>query len=116
MAASREFLEFLKDQMAGFGPVFVRKMFGGAGVSLGDLNFAIIVDETLFLKSDALNDADFDAENLERFSYTAKGRRMEMSYRRAPSRLMDDADEMALWCRKAYEAARRVKKTGRRAG
>lgn len=111
MAVSREFLEFLKDQMSGFGPVSVRKMFGGAGVSLGDLNFAMVVDE-----SDALNDADFDAENLERFSYTAKGRRMEMSYRRAPSRLMDDADEMALWCRKAYEAARRVKKIGRRAG
>jgi DNA transformation protein and related proteins len=58
------------------------------------------------LKEGPDNAADFDAESLERFSYSAKNRRrIEMSYRRAPSRLMDDMDEMALWCRKAYEAA-----------
>jgi DNA transformation protein len=110
MAASREFLEFLKDQMSGFGRVGVRRMFGGAGISLGDVTFAIVVDEVLYLKADALNAADFDAEELERFSYRKGGKRIEMSYRCAPHRLLDDADEMALWCRKAYAAALRARK------
>jgi DNA transformation protein len=110
MALSREYIGFVKDQMSGFAPVTIRRMFGGAGVSRGDITFAIIVDDTLYLKADDLNAPDFDAEDLERFSYKAKGgKRSVMSYRRAPSRVMDDADEMALWCRKAYEAALRAK-------
>jgi DNA transformation protein len=112
MAVSREFLEFIKDQMSGFGPVNIRRMFGGAGISLGGVTFAIVVDEVLYLKEDAFNTRDFEAEKLERFSYESKdSRRIEMSYRCAPARLLDDADEMVLWCRKAYEAALR----GRRA-
>jgi DNA transformation protein len=110
MALSAEFIDFIKDQMSGFAPVTVRKMFGGAGVSVDGITFAIIVDETLYLKEDERNSPDFDAEQLERFSYEAKGgREIEMSYRRAPPHLMDDPDEMSLWCRKAYEAALRVK-------
>ena len=111
MGLSAEFLEFLEDQMSGFAPVAIRRMFGGAGVSRDKVTFAIVIDETLYLKVDEQNAADFDKENLEHFSYEAKGgRRIEMSYRRAPSRLMDDIDEMALWCRRAYEAALRAKK------
>ncbi|HEY7765594.1 MAG TPA: TfoX/Sxy family protein [Aestuariivirgaceae bacterium] len=96
--------------MSDFGPVSVRRMFGGAGVSHQGVTFAIIIEETLYLKEDALNAADFDAESLERFSYAARGgKRIEMRYRRAPPRLMDDRDEMALWCRKSYEAALRAR-------
>ena len=106
MAVGAEFIEFIKDQMSGFGPVAVRRMFGGAGVSYAGVTFAIIIDETLYLKEGPTNAADFDAESLEHFSYSARNRRrVEMSYRRAPSRLMDDMDEMTVWCRKAYEAA-----------
>jgi DNA transformation protein and related proteins len=106
MAVGAEFIEFIKDQMSGFAPVGVRRMFGGAGVSYAGVTFAIIVDETLYLKEGTVNAADFDAESLERFSYAAKGgKRIEMRYRRAPARLLDDTDEMTLWCRKAYEAA-----------
>jgi DNA transformation protein len=111
MAVGAEFIEFIKDQMSDFAPVAVRRMFGGAGVSYAGVTFAIIVDETLYLKEGPDNAADFDAESLERFSYSAKNRRrVDMSYRRAPSRLMDDMDEMTLWCRKAYEAARNARR------
>lgn len=111
MALSSEYIAFLKDQMAGFGPVSIRRMFGGAGVALDGLTFAIIADETLYLKADALSASDFEAEGLENFSYEGKGaKQITMNYRRAPSRVMDDAAEMTLWCRKAYEAALRSNK------
>src|SRR6185503_10374900 len=118
MALSAEYLAFIKDQMSGFGPVSIKRMFGGAGVSLDDVNFAIIADEILYFKADAVNEPDFAAEDLEPFAYEGRnGKRMQMSYRRAPPRVMDDADEMTLWCRKAFEAAlhmRTTKSTSRR--
>jgi DNA transformation protein and related proteins len=118
MALSAEYLAFIKDQMSGFGPVSIKRMFGGAGVSLDDVNFAIIAGEILYFKTDAANEPDFLAEDLEPFSYEGRnGKRMQMSYRRAPPRVMDDADEMTRWCRKAFEAAlhmRTAKSTLRR--
>jgi DNA transformation protein len=115
MALSAEYLAFIKDQMSGFGPVSIKRMFGGAGVSLDDVNFAIIADEILYLKTDAVNEPDFTAEDLEPFAYEGRnGRRMQMSYRRAPPRVMDDADEMTLWCRKAFDAALRARKARKR--
>ena len=112
MGLSAEYLAFVKDQMSGFGTVYIRRMFGGAGVSLDDVNFAIIADEILYLKSDTVNEPDFAAEDLEPFSYEGRnGKRMQMSYRRAPPRVMDDADEMTLWCRRAFEAALRASKS-----
>ena len=112
MAPSAEYLAFIKDQMSGFGPVSIKRMFGGAGVSLDDVNFAIIADEILYLKTDAVSDPDFAAEDLEHFTFGGRnGRRMQTSYRRAPPRVMDDADEMTLWCRKAFEAALRTRKS-----
>ena len=52
MSVSASFKEFLIEQMAGFGPVTIRAMFGGAGVMRDGLMFALIDDEVLYLKAD----------------------------------------------------------------
>ncbi len=44
--------------MAGFGPVTVRPMFGGAGIFRDGLMFALIADEVLYLKADERPEAD----------------------------------------------------------
>ena len=106
VSASASFREFLIEHMAGFGPVTIRAMFGGAGVYREGLMFALIDDEVLYLKADDSTKQSFLAENLPPFIYAAKGgRKMEMSYYRIPERCLDDADEMATWCRAAYTAA-----------
>ena len=47
MSASEGFQEFLKDQLAGFGPLTIRRMFGGAGVYADSVMFGLIADDTL---------------------------------------------------------------------
>ena len=106
MSVSASFKEFLIEQMAGFGPVTIRAMFGGAGVMRDGLMFALIDDEVLYLKADDITKAAFVAENLPQFTYVAKaGKKMEMNYYRIPERCLDDADEMAKWCRVAFGVA-----------
>jgi DNA transformation protein len=106
LSVSTSFKEFLIEQMAGFGPVTIRTMFGGAGVMRDGLMFALIDDEVLYLKADDETKAAFVAENLSQFTYVAKGgKKMEMAYWRIPERCLDDADEMAKWCRVAYGEA-----------
>ena len=109
MAISAEFLEFLKEQMAGFGPISARRMFGGAGLYCDGLMFALVVDDQLYLKADGASRTGFEAEGLEAFSYeTSGGRNTIMSFMRAPERCLDDTEEMAAWCRLAYDAALRA--------
>lgn len=109
MAVSAEFGEFLKEQMAGLGPVALRRMFGGAGVFLDGLMFALVVDDVLYLKADEPGRAAFEAEGLAPFSYATKnGEHTLTSYWRAPERCLDDPDDMTLWCRRAYDAALKV--------
>jgi DNA transformation protein and related proteins len=108
MTASDGFIDFLKDLLDNLGPVTVRRMFGGAGMFVDGVMFALILDDTLYFKADDSNRPDFEAEGLAPFSYATKdGRNTIMSYWRCPDRLFDDPDEMAAWARKALAAARR---------
>jgi DNA transformation protein len=107
MATSVGFAEFVKDQLAGLGHVSVRRMFGGSGVFYDGLMFAIVADDTLFLKADDGNRPAFEAEGLEPLTYEAKGRIVQLPYWQVPERLFDEPDEMLEWAVAALAAARR---------
>ena len=114
MAISDEYKGFIQDILAEFGPVRVRSMFGGAGVFLDDVMFAIVASEALFLKVDDENRSNFEKEGMRPFSYRGKNRQTEMSYYELPERLYDDRDELAEWARQAYSAALKSKQRKRR--
>jgi DNA transformation protein len=102
------FRQFLEDQFAPVGGVSLRAMFGGLGVFRGGIMFALVADETLYLRVDGGNRPDFEAEGSEPFTYVAKGKPMAMSYWQAPERLFDDPDEFIGWAEKAIAAAGRA--------
>jgi len=111
MAVSREFIDFLVEQLEDFGPVAVKRMFGGVGLFRDGRMFALVVGDVLYFKTDAENAPAFEAEGLAPFSYTTKkAERVVMSYRRAPERCLDDREEMASWARSGFGAAMRSKK------
>lgn len=107
MAASREFIAFIAEQItAGFGPVTVKRMFSGAGFFRNELMFALVAGDAFYLKTDDTGRAAFEAEGLGPFTYMKKdGEHTLTSYWRAPARCLDDADEMKNWCERAYGAA-----------
>ncbi len=107
MSASTDFVDHVLELLAGLGTVHARRMFGGAGLSLDGITFAIVADETLWLRADETSKAAFEAEHCEPFGYDTKdGRRVVMSYWRAPERLLDEPDELVQWSRTALGVAR----------
>ena len=109
MTASPEFLDHLRDMLTGFGPVAVRRMFGGAGLFRDGLMFALVADDVLYVKADGTSRAAFEAAGSEPFTYQRQGRdAVAMSYWRAPEEDMDDAEALAAWAAKGWEAARRA--------
>jgi DNA transformation protein len=111
MATSAEYLDFIKEQFSDFGQVTLRRMFSGAGIDHDGLMFALIANDTLYLKADEASKGEFEALNLPPFTYSAKGeKQVSLSYWRAPEACLDDREEMTHWARKAYGAALRAQK------
>ena len=91
MAASADFIEFLKDQLRGLGHVTSRRMFSGAGIYCDGVIFALVLRDTLYLKVDDENRGAYEAEGLGPFIYEARGRPVSINaYWRAPERLLDE--------------------------
>jgi DNA transformation protein len=88
-----------------FGPITVRRMFGGEGIYAGDLMIGLVAGERLYLKTTDLNRADFEAEGCEPFSFPRGEKTMMLPYHAVPERLLDDPEEFAAWARKAHAAA-----------
>ncbi|MFZ2507574.1 MAG: TfoX/Sxy family protein, partial [Steroidobacteraceae bacterium] len=60
MAVSDEFRDYVLEQLASAGKVSPRRMFGGVGLYLDGLFFALIDDDTLYFKTDDANRLRFE--------------------------------------------------------
>src|SRR3546814_11947805 len=90
-------------------------MFGGAGVYLDGVIFAILADDEVWIKSDSVSDPEFDAAALPRFTYDfGEGKSGTMNYRRAPSDVYDDAEALQHWARLGLAASQRASARKRR--
>lgn len=109
-----EFVDYLLELMEPLGPVSAKAMFGGYGIYIGDIMFALVADDLLYLKTDATNLPDFEQRGLPPFRYHRKGKPYNMSYSEAPAEVFDDADAMYQWANQAIEAALKNRKTSQK--
>ena len=91
------------------GPVRARAMFGGHGIFLDDLMFALIAFDRLYFKVDGETKARFAEAGGEPFVYQGKRKPVEMSYWTLPSNDMGDPGELLDWAELALAAARRAR-------
>ena len=100
--------ETIKELFAEFGAVSVRRMFGGQGIFVDGMMFALVARDVIYLKADTETIPAFEQEGLAPFSYaTRNGEHTLTSYWRMPDRLYDDTEELARWARAAHAVAQR---------
>lgn len=105
-----EYAEYLREVFEEFGPVTVRRMFGGYGVYSEGVMFALVADDTLYLKADEQNRADFEQRGLPPFEYDKGGKVVKLSYYLAPDDILEDREEAARWARRSRDAAFRARR------
>lgn len=106
MAVSSEFRALVEEMMdAAIGPITIKRMFSGLGLFRDGVMFALVIDDTLYLKTGLGNADRFAAAGLEPFAYDSKVRRVVTSYARAPEDALEDADILRDWARDAIQAA-----------
>src|SRR3954467_15809321 len=101
--------DFLTDLFAGFGPVTIRKMFSGFGISADGTNFAMALRAGLYFRADEATIPRFEAEGSTPFQYQTRTKTVTViSYWQLPARLYDDPEELTVWARAALQAAERA--------
>jgi DNA transformation protein len=100
--------EEIRELFLAFGPVSVRRMFGGAGLYAEGAMFALQLRGEIFLKADDATIPALQAEGSTPFIYQARGRRVVMSFWRLPDRLLDDPEDLANFARAALQVAHRA--------
>ncbi len=113
-----EYTDYLLEQLHSLGPVACRRMFGGYGLFLDELMFAIVADDMLYLKTDSENKPAFEERGLEPFIYFKQDKPVALSYHLAPEEALEDPELLTAWARDACGAARRsaAQKRRRRSG
>jgi DNA transformation protein len=101
--------DFLIDLFADFGPVTIRKMFSGFGISADGTNFALALRAGLYFRADDQTIPQFEAEGSKPFQYQTRTKTVTVnSYWQLPARLFDDSEDLANWARSALAAAQRA--------
>jgi DNA transformation protein and related proteins len=107
MAVSREFLDHIADQLAGFGPVAIRPMFGAAGLYRIGVLFGLVVRDVLYFKVGDGNRAAYLAAGAKPFVHRRRGAAAaSFSYYEVPAAVFDDPNLLAEWAHAAFAAAR----------
>jgi DNA transformation protein len=108
--------EFIRDLFAPFGPVTMKRMFGGAGLYREGLIFGLVFDGAIFLKVDETCIPDFEREGSRPLVYSRAKRSgaVALPYWLLPERLYDDPEELAVWAARALAVSERKKLAPRR--
>ncbi len=118
MAVSDDFRDFVLDQMKSAGRVVERRMFGGVGLYLEGLFFALIDDDTLYFKADDSNRPRFEQAGSKPFCPFPDRPEQAMGYWQVPAEVLEDPEELAIWAREALTVAlaARTRRPARRRG
>ena len=104
MPVSPGFNSFVVEQLEGCGPIATKRMFGGVGIYSGDVFFALIDDDILYLKVDDSTRPEFVRAGCGPFRPYGDERET-MQYYSVPVAVLEDADALTKWGKKAIAVA-----------
>lgn len=106
MPVSNDFLQFVLDQLSGWGKVHVKRMFGGAALYYEELAFGMIMNDEVYLKVDESNQSKYieaGSKQLKPF----KSNKTVLSFYRVPPDVFEDADEFTKWATESFAIQKR---------
>ena len=113
MPISEGYLTYVLDQLEGLGSITVKKMFGGAGLYLDSVFFALIADDVLYFKVDNSNQQDYENAGMEAFMPFGEKSHI-MHYFEVPVDVLEDKDKLKIWTDKAFSVAQRKLAVGKK--
>ena len=106
MAAGAKDARRFDDLFSEFGPIRLRRFFGGEGIYAGDTMLGMVFNnDTIYFKTDAETRKAFDAEKSRPFTFHKGKELITTTWLSLPDRLYDEPGELAQWARAALKVA-----------
>jgi len=105
LAVTDEFRDYVLEQLATAGKVSARRMFGGVGLYLDGLFFALIDDDSLYFRTDDTNRSRYEDAGSRPFRPFPDRPNHVMAYWEVPAEVLEDAEQLRLWTRESLSAA-----------
>jgi DNA transformation protein len=116
MSVSPSYRSFVLEQLARTTTgIRARGMFGGVGIYATDVFFALLDDDTLYLKVDDMTRGRFEARGMSPFRPSGEQDEV-MQYYEMPEELLEDPETLRPWVEAAIGAARRARRGRARPG
>jgi len=110
VSVTSEYLEYVRDLLEGVPELRSRHMFGGVGLYSGERFFAILADDTLYLKADDASRPLFRDGAAEAFGYLRRDKTCALDYWSVPARVLEEPELLRQWGTAALDAALRGKR------
>ena len=95
------FLDYILDLIEPLNPLHTKKLFGGIVILKKNITFAMVFNETLYLKTDKTNKENFLKYNSKPLSYKKKVNTINLRYFEIPVEILDEHEELINWCEKS---------------
>jgi len=105
MPVSKNYCDYVLQQLAGLGRIVAKRMFGGMGLYHNDVFFAVLDNDQLFFKVDDSSRQDYLTAGMLPFQPTKDGASSK-TYYRVPEQVLEDETRLQEWARKALTAAK----------
>jgi DNA transformation protein len=102
------------DLFAAFGPIVLKRFFGGEGIFAGPTMIGMVFDDIVYFKTDARTRKAFEAEGCKPFTFEKGGETVVTGWFALPDRLHDDPDGLADWARAALAVAQAAPAAGQK--
>ena len=108
MSVTDSFVAFVLEQLDPLGPIVSKRMFGGVGLYAGDLFFALVSRDVLYLKGDEDTRARREAAGARPFQpFPDRSRgKGKTQYYSVPAGILEDGDMLIVWAKEAVSIAR----------
>jgi len=95
------------DLFQAFGPITLKRFFGGEGICSGDVMIGMVFSDTIYFKTDENTRKVFLSERSKPFTFKKRttGETVVTGWYALPERLYDEPDELAEWARAAFAVA-----------
>lgn len=104
------FVDYIIDLLSQHGNISARRMFGGYGLYLNKIIFAIIIDDELYFKADSDLTLEYAQAGSYPFTYQKNNKTVALSYWYVPAEIIENENLLKGWFNKSLGVVTSLKK------
>ena len=116
MRVKSELASYVEEQLAFLGRLSTKSIFGGIGIFVDERLLGIVMDDKLYLHTDASNLRAYQDRGMPQFKPYPNAFDLTTDHHQVPAEIVDDAGQLKTWGEQALAAAIEAAKIKQLAG